>query len=74
MTDIRPMTDIKAMTEVERYAVELVADGAMRHVEDDYHTMGHTLTREQWARATDLAEAIAKAIREHPDVILELVP
>lgn len=59
------------MKTVEEYAIDLVADGAESHAEDDLNEDGE-IADDQHQDACDLAFRIAQAIRANPDVVLEL--
>jgi hypothetical protein len=59
-------------TTVEQYAIGLVCDGAESTAEDDLNEDGAIADGDHGA-ACDLAIRIAKAIRKHPEVVLELV-
>jgi hypothetical protein len=57
---------------VEQYAIDLACDAIESCAEDDLNEDGKIAESEHEA-ALDLAMAIAKAIRKHPQVVLELV-
>ncbi len=56
---------------VEEYAIDLVASGAESVAEDDLNEDGE-VADEDHQKACNLAIDIAHAIRDNPDVILEL--
>jgi hypothetical protein len=56
---------------IEEYAIDLVCDGAESTAEDDLNEDEDIADADHRA-ACDLAVDIAHAIREHPDVVLEL--
>lgn len=60
------------MKTIEEYAIELVADGAESCAEDDLNEEGDIADADHDA-AMDLALEMARAIRAHPEVLLELV-
>lgn len=60
------------MNEIEKYAVELVADGAESTAEDDLNEDGK-LSDIHHEEACGLAVDIATAIRNNPAAVLALV-
>jgi hypothetical protein len=57
---------------IEEYAVDLVVDGATSFAEDDMNEDGE-IADENHRAACDLAEEMARAIRDNPQAVLALV-
>jgi hypothetical protein len=59
------------MTEIEQYAVTLVADGAESLAEDDIDEDGDFADRRDWVEAAELGVSMARAIKDNPDEFLD---
>lgn len=60
------------MKTIEEYAIDLVADGATSHAEDDTNEDGE-IADEDHEAACDMAIRIAYAIQANPKIILALL-
>lgn len=67
----RPTSELE-LSGIERYALEIVANGAENSAEDDLDEDGQLGSEEEWNAATDLALRIAHGIRANPAVVLGL--
>jgi hypothetical protein len=54
------------MTEIEKYAVDLVGTGALSHAEDDIDEEGEFADEDDWRAARTLALSMAQAIQANP--------
>lgn len=59
------------LTPVERYAIDMIADGAESVIDDDLNEPGMLSDREHEA-ACDLALRIVRGIRDNPAAVLAL--
>ena len=62
---------IRELTDVQRYALQLIIDGATSHAEDDLNEDG-AISDQDHTEAVELALAITRAIRRYSHVLLEL--
>jgi hypothetical protein len=58
------------MTEIEKYAVSLVGDGAESAAEDDIDEEGVFASEDDWRAASDLGVKMARAIKTDPESFL----
>lgn len=58
------------MTEIEKYAIKLVAEGAESTAEDDMDEDGVFASEDEWRGAGDLGVKMARAINNNPEAFL----
>lgn len=58
------------MTDIEAYAVNLVAAGAESVAEDDMDEDGEFGNEDDWRTAADLGVKMARAIKDNPEAFL----
>lgn len=58
------------MNEIEKYAVELVHEGAAHCAQDDLNEGDEPLDENDWRIACDLGREMARAIKDNPESFL----
>ena len=58
------------MNDIEKYAVDLVGEGAESVAEDDTDEEGHFENEDAWRASCDLGVKMARTIKDNPEAFL----